>query len=169
MPPLFFGKACVSKKHSSGPNLPKGDGKTSVIFFLRTMENISRSFQPYLVRNWNCLLWTPFFFDTWEWPCWYFLLLVDLLQWFQLLFFTLLILMSLQPPLLSMRKARRAPPRLHLLRGQTLVTSPMIKNLVVNLIIDSYIYTPNLDHIARITRPMRARSVLFQIWRCTTL
>jgi hypothetical protein len=45
----------------------------------------------------------------------------------------------------------------------------MIKNLVVNLIIDSYIHTPNLDHAARITRLMRARPVLFQRWHCTTL
>jgi hypothetical protein len=45
----------------------------------------------------------------------------------------------------------------------------MIKNLVVNLIVDSYIHTPNLDHVAHITRSMRARSVLFQRWRCTIL
>jgi hypothetical protein len=61
------------------------------------------------------------------------------------------------------------PPRLHILGRQTLVASPVIKNLVVNLIVDSYINTSNLDHIALITRSMRARSVLFQIWCCTIL
>jgi hypothetical protein len=45
----------------------------------------------------------------------------------------------------------RAPHWLHTLRGQTLVASSMIENLVVNLIIDSYIDTPNLDHVAHIT------------------
>jgi hypothetical protein len=61
------------------------------------------------------------------------------------------------------------PSLYSILGGQTIVASSMIKNLIANLVIDSYIHTPNLDHVARITRSMRARSVLFQRWRCTIL
>jgi hypothetical protein len=51
---------------------------------------------------------------------------------------------------------------MHILGSQTIVASSMIKNLVVNLVIDNYIHTPNLDHVAHITQSMRARSVMFQ-------
>jgi serine/threonine protein kinase len=46
--------------------------------------------------------------------------------------------------------------------GQTLVVSSMIKDFVVNLVVDSYTHTPNLDHVACITQSMSVRSIMFQ-------